>query len=780
MARYTSTHWGVYEIKQEPGQAPSLAPFKSDPDPSEIGSTMLEASTRLRVARPVVRQSVLEQGLGASPERRGLDPFVEVSWDQALDLAAQAISQTIEQHGNASIFGGSYGWSSAGRFHHAQSQVHRFLNAAGGYVRHMDSYSLGAARVVLPHVVAPMEDLMAVHTSWDVMVKHTELFVTFGGVPRKNAQVNPGGASEHLVKGGLYDMARAGVQFVNISPTRADLDVGGGAGGSAGAGAGTDFDWIPIRPNTDVALMLGLASVIHAANGHDRAFLEKYCVGFDRFEAYLTGQSDNQPKTPQWAAAICGVPAQQIEQLARRMMGARTMLNVCWAAQRAHHGEQPFWMLITLAAMLGQIGLPGGGFGVGYGAMNMMGMANTQFGGPTLPQGRPQIPDLIPVARITDMLEKPGESFFYNGTAYTYPKIELIYWAGGNPFHHHQDLKRLIRAWRQVPHIIVNEQFWTTNAKLADIVFPATTAFEREDIGFATRDRFMIAMQQILPAHAQARDDYDIFAGLAERLGCAQTFTEGRDASAWLRHMYEDCRPRAKAAGIDLPNFDDFWAQGKIDLSKPGQYNNMLEDFRRDPHTHKLNTPSGRIEIYSERIASFNHDDCPPHPTWLEPAEWVGSKTAQDYPLHLISDQPAGKLHSQLDHSKLSQSTKSKGREPIDIHPADAQRRSIKDGDTVWVFNGRGKCLATARLTPEIIAGAVRLSTGSWLDPNDWATLDYDKHGNPNMLTLDIASSDLSGGCSAHTCLVDVSRYEGDPPAVTAYELPVIIARQPE
>jgi len=142
----------------------------------------------------------------------------------------------------------------------------------------------------------------------------------------------------------------------------------------------------------------------------------------------------------------------------------------------------------------------------------------------------------------------------------------------------------------------------------------------------------MVAMQQILPPYEEARDDYSIFAGLAERLGCHETFTEGRDAKQWLKHIYDDCRPRAKAAGIDLPDFATFWAQGTIDLAKPGQYNNMLEDFRADPDAYKLNTPSGRIEIYSERIASFNHEDCPPHATWMEPAEWVGGPTAKDYP----------------------------------------------------------------------------------------------------------------------------------------------------
>ena len=765
MARYTSSHWGIYEINQSADGSPTLDVFSQDPDPSPIGLSMLDANAHLRVKRPSVRQSCLTEGLGAKPERRGLDPFVEVSWEQALDLAAKALRDTIDQHGNSAIFGGSYGWSSAGRFHHAQSQIHRFLNSIGGYVRHMDSYSLGAARVLMPHIVAPMEDLMATHTSWDVLQDHTELFVTFGGVPRKNAQVNPGGASQHLVKGGLYGMAKAGTQFVNISPTKADLDTG------------QAFEWIAIRPNTDTAFMLGLAHCIYEVNGHDREFLDQYCVGFDQFEAYLTGQTDGQPKNAQWAAEICQVPDQTIRDLADRMMRSRTMVNVCWALQRAHRGEQPFWMVVTLAAMLGQIGLPGGGFGVGYGAMNMMGMANPKFSGPTLPQGQPQIPDFIPVARITDLLEKPGESFFYNGKQHQYADIKLIYWAGGNPFHHHQDLKRMIAAWRRVPHIIVNEQFWTANAKMADIVFPATTTLEREDIGFATRDRYMVAMRQVVEPLGEARDDYDIFCELSKRLGSLENYSENRDAKAWVRHLYDDAKPRAQTAGVTLPDFDTFWEQGIIDLAKPGQYNNMLEMFRIDPQANPINTPSGRIEIFSERIAKFGHDDCPGHAMWLEPIEWLGSAKAKEYPLHLISDQPSGKLHSQLDHSKLSRSTKLNGREPLEICPQEAASRGIETGDTVWVFNARGKCLATARVSDDIATGVAKLSTGAWLDLNDWQAVDYDKHGNPNILTIDISSSDLSGGCSAHTCLVQVEKVIGDAPPVSAYELPTIIER---
>ncbi|TSH96438.1 molybdopterin-dependent oxidoreductase [Verticiella sediminum] len=759
--RYTSTHWGIYEVLQA-SEGPRLAPFFADPDPSPIGLGMLEASHELRVARPSVRRSVLEAGLGAHPERRGNEPFVEVDWDTGLDLAASALREVIRRGGNEAVFGGSYGWSSAGRFHHAQSQVHRFLNSIGGYVRHVDSYSLGAARVVMPHIVAGMDELMAQHTSWDVLRAHTRLFITFGGVPRKNAQVNPGGAAEHRVRAGLAAMAEAGTRFVNISPVASDLDTG------------REFTWLPVRPNTDTALMLGMAHTLATENLHDRSFLERYCAGYAHFERYLLGADDGQPKHADWAAGICGVPAATIRQLARDAAAARTMLNISWSLQRSDHGEQPFWMLVTLAAMLGQIGLPGGGFGVGYGASNLMGMDHPRFSGPTLPQGQNAVRAFIPVARLADMLENPGGAFTYNGSTHRYPAIELIYWAGGNPFHHHQDLQRLAAAWRRVPHVIVNEPFWTPTARMADIVFPATTTLEREDIGFATRERYMIAMHPVQPPHAEARDDYAIFTGLAERLGAGAAFTEGRSVRDWLRHLYDDCRPRAARVGVELPEFDSFFAAGIFDIGERARPVVMLEDFRRDPAAHPLRTPSGRIEIHSERVAGFGYADCPGHPVWLAPEEWLGSAKAERYPLHMLSDQPHTKLHSQYDHARLSRENRIHGREPILMHPADAAARGIGEHDLVRVHNARGSTLAAAVLSERIARGVVKLSTGAWYDPGPDG---LEKHGNPNALTLDRGASSLSQGCIAQTCLVDVERWTGQAPPVTAFDMPDIVAR---
>ncbi len=758
----TAAHWGVYEVEyDDKGQAAKLHPFSKDPDPSPIGLHMLsDEVARLRVQRPAFRKSWLEHGPGAASDKRGQEPFVELPWDEALDRVAAELKRVKDKHTNKAIFGGSYGWSSAGRFHHAQSQVHRFLNAIGGYVRHMDSYSLGAARVLMPHVVAGMEDLMSMHTTWNVLAEHCKLFVTFGGAPRKNAQINAGGAMVHRLKDGLYGMRANGVRFVNVTPTAEDLDTGG------------DIEWLAIRPNTDATMILALCHVLLTENLHNREFLDRCTVGFDKFAPYLAD------KTPDWAEKITGIPAPRIRSLAREMAATRTTVNINWSLQRSHHGEQPFWALVTLACMLGQIGLPGGGFGASYGPTNIMGSDAVRFSGPTLSQGTNAVPDFIPVARFTDMLLNPGAKIPYNGQEITYPDIRLIYWAGGNPFHHHQDLNRLRGAWRKPDTIIFNEQFWTPAAKMADIVLPATTGLERDDIGYARKEPFLIAMKKAREPIGEARDDYWIFSEITRRLGSGDVYSEGRDTMQWLSFLYEEAREKSAKAGVAFPAFDAFWEAGIVEIEGKEREPVMLARFRADPANNPLKTPSGKIEIFSEKIASFGYDDCPGHPVWLEPIEWLGSKKAERYPLHMLSDQPTDKLHSQLDHSPHAKAIKVKGRQPITLHPEDATARGLADGDLVRVFNDRGACLAAVRASDRIRRGVVRLSTGAWFDPEDsGSNTPLEKHGNPNALTLDIGASKLSQGCIAQTCLVEIERFDGPAPPVTAHQPPVIVGR---
>jgi len=199
----------------------------------------------------------------------------------------------------------------------------------------------------------------------------------------------------------------------------------------------------------------------------------------------------------------------------------------------------------------------------------------------------------------------------------------------------------------------------------------------------------------------------------------------------------------------------------------------LFGDFRAQPKDYPLATPSGRIEIFSDTIDAFGYDDCAGHPRWFEPAEWLGGEQAKRYPLHLVSNQPTTRLHSQLDCGKTSVAGKVQNREPVLIHPQDAAAREISDGDVVRLYNDRGACLAGARISDDVRPGVVVLSTGAWYDPHTPTGLE--RHGNPNVLTLDKGTSRLAQGPSAHTALVELERAAGPIPAVRAFDTPKIL-----
>jgi biotin/methionine sulfoxide reductase len=763
----TATHWGAYRAEVREGRVVDVHPIAEESDPSPIGRSILgTVDGPLRIREPMVRAGWLGRRHESDTVHRGAEPFVAVAWDEALDLVAGEIDRVRKNHGNQAIYAGSYGWASAGRFHHAQSQIHRFLNMVGGYTRSVNSYSYATAEVILPRIIGTLRDVLDQATDWSSIAEDGELMVMFGGIPLKNSQVNSGGVGAHRTREWLERCRHAGVRFVYLGPLRED------------AADFLDAQWLPLRPNTDAAVMLGLAHTLVAENLHDRDFLGRYCTGFDRFLPYLMGESDGQPKNAAWAAEISGLDAEAIRDLARRMARHRTMVSVSWSLQRQDRGEQPYWMAVTLAAMLGQIGLPGGGFGCGYGAVHGIGMPCTQFRFASVSQGQRPIDSFIPVARITELLERPGGALDYDGRTIALPDIRMIYWAGGNPFHHHQDLNRMLRAWRKPETVVVHEPHWNALARHADIVLPATTPLERNDIAATTLDPFITAMHQAIAPIGEARNDHDIFKDLARRLGFEDAFTEGRSEMEWLRHLYDRSRQDAARQGFELPSFEAFWEQGTIELPAPDWPRILLEEFRADPDAHPLVTPSGKIEIFSEAIESFGYDDCPGHPTWLEPAEWLGSEKAERHPLHLISNQPRTRLHSQLDHGITSLKGKIGGREPVLIHPKDAAARNIEDGEVVRLFNDRGACLAGVVISEALRPGVVVLPTGAWYDPLEPGvpgTLEV--HGNPNVLTMDKGTSRLGQGPSAHSCLVQVERIEGEPPPVRVHEPPAIIRR---
>jgi biotin/methionine sulfoxide reductase len=427
--------------------------------------------------------------------------------------------------------------------------------------------------------------------------------------------------------------------------------------------------------------------------------------------------------------------------------------------QRADHGEQPYWAVILLAAALGQIGLPGGGFGFGYGSAVGIAEPPLALGPPSMEVLANPLGQAIPGSRIADCMLHPGDGYDYNGKKGTYPDIRLVYWAGGNPFHHHQDTNKLRRAWQRPETIVVHEPWWTATARHADIVLPATTTLERNDIGAAHRDAHVFAMQQAIEPVGEARNDYAIFSELSRRLGCDAVYTHDR----W--------RDKLRTNQAAIPDFDGFWNEGFLELPRKAEEYVMFGEFRADPQKHRLATPSGRIELYSERIAGFGYDDCPPHPTWLEPAEWLGAAATETYPLHLVSSQPRYRLHSQMDPGPVSAQGKIAGREAVAINPVDAAPRGIADGDVVRLHNGRGACLAGATVTDSVSPGVVRLACGAWYDPDPDGMC---AHGNANVLTFDRGTSKLGQGPSSATVLVEIERWIAAAPPVGAFVPPVI------
>lgn len=755
----SASHWGAFKVNVTNNRIHSVRPFERDTNPSpliESGIDVVHAPNRIR--QPMVRSGWLEGD--ARPFRRGADPFVPISWDEAIDLVSKELEQVRDRHGNASIFGGSYGWASAGRFHHARSQLHRFLNCFGGHTEQATNYSYAAGMTILPHVLGDHTATSGPITSLDSIAANTQLFVSFGGLPFKNTQIEAGGIGDHHVPRWFARMRSANIRVISVSPIRDDVQ---------------GLEWLSIRPNTDTALMLGIAYALATEGLADRAFLRRYTVGYERFEAYLLGTVDRQPKSPDWASAISDIPAEVIRALASAMARSRTMINVSWSIQRADHGEQPYWMAVVLAAMLGQIGLPGGGVGFGYSSIGGLGTPRRYYPSPVLPAGRNPAASFIPVARITDALLNPGQPYDFNGARRTYPDIRLIYWAGGNPFHHHQDLNRLLQAWQKPETIIVHEPWWTATARHADIVLPATTTLERNDLA-ASRDRFILAMKKVIEPVHQSRNDFDIFAALARRLGIGDSFTEGRTEAQWLSHIYDTARSKACSVGVSLPTFEQFWSEGYVEIEQEPM--DMLADFRTAPEASPLDTPSGRIELFSERIHAFGYDDCPGHPVWLEPSEWLGQVDRPNDSLHLLTVQPPFRLHSQLDQGRASLDNKIREREPVLIHPDDAAERGITEGDLVKIHNNRGACLAGATLTRNIRRGVIAMATGAWFDPEQAGVPgSLEKHGNPNVLTLDVGTSSLGQGPIAQTCLVRLERFLGEPPPITAFETPPAVER---
>lgn len=522
------------------------------PNPLQsVTMDLIDGANTNRIKAPMVRRSYLEKKVNHR-ELRGRDEWVEISYEKAIELVSKELKRVREQKGANGIYGGSYWWKFSGNLHNSRTLLQRFLKMGGGFVGSYGDYSTGAAQVILPYVLGTLE-VYEQQTSWPLVLEHSEVVVIWGANPIDTLRIawtstdNQG--LEYFNK-----LKNSGKTILCIDPIRSNtVDF-----------FGSKAKHIAPFPNTDVALMLGIIHTMLKNDKYDKDFIQDYTEGFEVFKDYVLGKKDGVIKDAKWAEGICGVYEAEIKALADLFYSHRTMLMAGWNMQRQHHGEQPHWMMVTLACMIGQIGLPGGGFGFSYHYSNG-GVPTTNapvIGGMSLGQDdgggaewlKNSASISIPVARIADCLLNPGKTIDYNGRKITYPDIDFIYWVGGNPFVHHQDTNTLVKAWKRPSTIVVNEMYWTPTAKMADIIFPITTPYERNDLTMSGdySNLSIYPMKQAIAPKYKAKSDYEVFCDLARAAGFGARYSEGKSEMEWLKEFYSSAYNQAKKAGIML------------------------------------------------------------------------------------------------------------------------------------------------------------------------------------------------------------------------------------
>ncbi|EKO3916804.1 TPA: trimethylamine-N-oxide reductase TorA [Vibrio fluvialis] len=780
--KVSGSHWGAFRAQIYGGKVQAIKPLETDKHPTDMLNGIkgiIYSPSRVRY--PMVRLDWLKKHK-YSAETRGNNRFIRVTWDEAIDLFYRELERVQKQYGPWALHAGQTGWNQTGAFHNCTAMMQRAVGMHGNYITKVGDYSTGAGQTIMPYVLGSTE-VYAQGTSWTEILKHSDNIILWANDPVKNLQV--GWNCETHQSFGYLDqlkekIAKGEVNVVSVDPVKNKTQ------------RFLQNDHLYINPQTDVAFMLAVAHVLYTEDLYDKKFISTYCLGFDDFIQYVLGNTkDKIERTPEWAAKICGVTPESIRDFARMLVKGRTQLLFGWCIQRQEHGEQPYWMGAVLAAMIGQIGLPGGGISYGH-HYSGIGVPSTGFAGPggfprNLDQGaKPKWDNndfngysrTIPVARWIDAILEPGKKINHNGNTVTLPGFKMMVISGNNPWHHHQDRNKMKRAFQKLETVVTIDFNWTATCRFSDIVLPACTQWERNDIDSygSYSGKGLIAMHRLVDPMFQSRTDFEIMTELTRRFGRHEEFTRGMDEMEWVRSLYNDCK-KANEGKFEMPEFDEFWEQSVLEFGE-GQPWVRHADFRKDPEINALGTPSGFIEITSRKIGRYGYEHCQEHPMWFEKTERShGGPGSDKYPFWLQSCHPDKRLHSQMCESETFRATYAvQGREPVYINPMDAKAKGIKEGDLVRVFNGRGQLLAGAVLSDSYPRGVIRIEEGAWYGPLSEKEGAICTYGDPNTLTLDLGTSELAQATSANTCIVDFEKFTGKVPPVTSFGGPIEVA----
>jgi len=657
---------------------------------------------------------------------RGEGKFKRITWDEALDTVAGELKRIKKAYGNSAIFYVPYS-GNTGTLLHSQLAAHRLFAMWGGCTSVWGSASFWGNLFASDITYGT---LITGHTRDDLL--NSNFIIMWGWNPAESIQDT--NTSHYLAKA-----KEAGIKIISIDPRFTD---------SAAAFA---HKWIPIRPGTDTAMLIAMAYVIIREDLHDQTFLHTHTIGFDQFKEYVGGGEDSLPKTPSWAEAITGVPAATIEELARDYATQKpSALLTLGAPGRSAFGEQFHRATATLAAMTGNIGIPGGnptGFGlqpVGFNplALISVGLLKEATHG-NLPE------DTTPKKGVN--ITKTWDAIL-KGKAGGYPSdIKMVYITNGNPVNQFPNTNKAVEALKKVELVVVHEQFMTATARFADILLPVNTHLERNDITRPWHSGpYYIYLNKVIDSLYESKSDLEICNELAKRLEI-KGYSD-RTEDEWLRASWKSIEDFTYTKPhID---YDTLKKKGvhKIKLKEPViAFKEQIED----PKAYSFPTPSGKIEIYSQRLAGMNSPMLPPIPKYIETWEGLSDPLAKQYPLQLITTHFKRRIHSNMDNIPWLREC-----EPhlLWINSIDAHARGIKNGDMIRIFNQRGEVVVPAKVTERIMPGVVSLYEGAWYKPDEKG---IDKGGCCNVLLKDEPSP--SGAFCGNTCLVQVQNYKEEP-----------------
>jgi Tat-targeted selenate reductase subunit YnfE len=686
---------------------------------------------------------------------RGEGKFERISWDEALDIVSASLKQTVEKHGNEAVYinyssgvvGGNITRSSP-----YASLVARLMNCYGGFLSHYGTYSTAQIACAMPYTYGSNDG----NSTSDI--ENSKLVVLFGNNPAET-RMSGGGITYYLEQA----RERSNARMIVIDPRYTDT------------AAGREDEWIPIRPGTDAALVAGLAHVMISENLVDRPFLDKYCVGYDEktlpadaprnghYKAYILGEGDDGiEKTPRWASAITGIPADRIIKLAREIASAKpAYISQGWGPQRQANGELTSRAIAMLPILTGNVGINGGNSGARESTYTITIERMPVLENPV----KTQISCFSWTNAITRGPEMTARRDGVRGKEKLDVPIKFIWnYAGNTLINQHSDINKthaILQDDKQCEMIVVIENFMTSSAKYADILLPDLMTVEQEDIipnDYAGNMGYLIFIQPATAPKFERKPIYWMMSEVAKRLGADvhQAFTEGRTQREWLQYLYAKMLAKDPA----LPAYEALRKMGIYKRKDPAGHFVAYKKFREDPQANPLKTPSGKIEIYSSKLADIaatweleKDETISPLPVYASTFEGWDSPQRSEFPLQLFGFHYKSRTHSTYGNIDVLQAA---ARQEVWINPLDAKRRGITNGDKVSVFNGRGEIHIEAKVTPRIMPGVAAMGQGAWHDADMGA--DRIDHGACiNTLTTH-RPSPLAKGNPQHTNLVEIKK----------------------